>query len=293
LFDLDGTSIDGTRSFSPASIRSLPLHPRVHVAAIPIGARRTRRVRASGAARPATTGAFLTLAVVLWLISLPIFGRLAGARGAPPGHSGSPGHGGNGRMNGHGGNGGDQDDQGDDDEGGGGVTRTGPCGSDPGDAAELASIRATIADQCDCEGARNHGRYVSCVAHVATAAVRDGSLRQACRDELVQCAAHSVCGKKNFVTCCRTDASGTARCSIKRRAAACKAPSGGTACVGAAPSCCDACGSCGLPTSTTTTTVPSATTTTIPGALGCCVQSSATGAFDTCISVSGTSEAAG
>src|SRR5207249_1649443 len=185
--------------------------------------------------------AFLALDVLCWLISVPLFSRLASAAGPPPGHSG--------------------DDQGD--EGGDGATRTGRCGSDPGDTDELASVRATAADQCDCAGAGDHGRYVNCVAHVADAAVRSGSLRKACRDSVMRCAAKSVCGKKDSVTCCRTDARGNAKCSIKHSATECKAPHGGTACVGQVPSCCDACGAGGSCVgSTTTTTAPVETTTT-------------------------------
>src|SRR2546426_9299645 len=89
------------------------------------------------------TRAFLALAVFFLLILEPLFGRIAGAGGAPPGHSGPPGHGGNRLMNGNRGNG---DNQGDD-EGGGAVTSRGPCGSEPGDTDELASVRATAADQ--------------------------------------------------------------------------------------------------------------------------------------------------
>src|SRR5207249_1033453 len=166
----------------------------------------------------------------------PLFGRIAGAGG---------------------------DNQGDD-EGGGAVTSRGPCGSDPADTDQLASVRATAADQCDCAGATDHGRYVSCVAHVADAAVRSGSLRKACRDSVMRCAAESVCGKRDSVTCCRTDARGEAKCSIKHSAAECKAPHGGMACVGQVPSCCDACGAggtCPSPTSTTTSLPPLTTTT--------------------------------
>src|SRR5437667_6698263 len=121
--------------------------------------------------------AFLALAVLFWLISVPLFGRLASAGGPPPGHSAPAGQGGNGD---------DQGNEGDNDEGGGGVTHAGSCGSDPGDADELASVRATAADQCDCAGARDHSRYVSCVAHVADAAVRSGSLPKACRDSVMR-----------------------------------------------------------------------------------------------------------
>src|SRR5439155_60280 len=90
----------------------------------------------------------------------------------------------------------------------------------------------------------------------------------------------STCGIPGAVTCCRTDATGNTTCSIKRSAGACKPPSGGTAFVGSAPSCCDACGAPASSTTTTvrtvtsttatigptTTTAPGATTTTAPGA---------------------------
>jgi hypothetical protein len=43
------------------------------------------------------------------------------------------------------------------------------------------------------------------------------------------------------VTCCRTTAKGTTTCRTKSSAARCKPPRHGMACVGARPSCCDAC----------------------------------------------------
>src|SRR2546426_12258503 len=123
------------------------------------------------------TRAFLALAVFFLLILEPLFGRIAGAGG---------------------------DNQGDD-EGGGAVTSRGPCGSDPADTDQLASVRATAADQCDCAGATDHGRYVSCVADVADAAVPRGSLRKARRDSLLRGAAEAACGKKESLTWRPTD----------------------------------------------------------------------------------------
>ena len=128
------------------------------------------------------------------------------------------------------------------------------CGSMPGDADAVAATRAAAAAACDCAGARNHGSYVSCVSHVARDAVQDGSLRAECKGEVVRCAARSTCGRDGFVTCCRTDAAGTTRCSTKRNADHCRPPKGGTACVGAASSCCDACSAGGGCPGTTSTT---------------------------------------
>src|SRR5437773_2432661 len=140
---------------------------------------------------------------------------------------------------------------------------SGSCGNRPGDADQVAAVRAMADAQCDCASTPDHDTYVNCVDEVAAAAVQNGALRPPCAGAVTSCAAQSTCGKPGFVTCCRTAADGGTRCSIKRSADACKPPPGGTACVGSVPSCCDACsaGGCG-PSGSTTTTAPPATTTT-------------------------------
>src|SRR5437867_9721676 len=134
-----------------------------------------------------------------------------------------------------------------------------PCGQEPDDADQVAAVRAMADEECDCDRATNHGKYVNCVAKVADEAVSEGELREECEDAVVSCASQSTCGLSGAVTCCRTDASGNTTSSIKRSAGACKPPRGGTAFVGSAPSCCDA---CGAPASSTTTTVRTVTSTT-------------------------------
>src|SRR5213596_203801 len=147
-----------------------------------------------------------------------------------------------------------------------------PCGQEPDDADQVAAVRAMADEECDCDSATNHGKYLHCVAKVADEAVAEGELREECEDAVVSCASQSTCGIPAAVTCCRTDAAGNTTCSIKRSAGACKPPRGGTAFVGSVPSCCDACGAAGSTTTTpatigsTTTTAPGATTTTSPGA---------------------------
>src|SRR5438093_867840 len=140
---------------------------------------------------------FLAVALLFWLMSVPPLGGLARAGVA---HPSARGHGGNGHVKGQSDNGDDQgDDEGDGDGGGG------SCGSDPNDADQLASVRATAAAQCDCASARSHGSYVSCVRQAVDAAVGSGSLRAACRDDVTKCASKSTCGREGSVTCCRTD----------------------------------------------------------------------------------------
>src|ERR1051326_2810018 len=125
------------------------------------------------------------------------------------------------------------------------------CGSAPDDHDQVAAVRAQAAAECDCASATHHGGYVSCVAHVAKQAIRNGTLARQCRRDVVSCAAQSTCGKPGFVTCCRTNSDGVPRCAITK-SNGCRAPEGGTATVGQTGSCCDGCGG-----GATTTTLPS------------------------------------
>ena len=128
----------------------------------------------------------------------------------------------------------------------------------------LAKTRAQIAAACDCGAAETHRAYVRCAAHVVRRAMRAGKLPETCRDSVMSCAARSTCGRPGFVTCCRTTAAGVQTCRVKGKAAACRRPSGGSACVGDQESCCDACGgpTCPLPSTTTTLHPRTSTTTT-------------------------------
>src|SRR5437773_5455136 len=185
--------------------------------------------------------ALLVVAVLFWLFASPPPTGVVGAEG---GTADQPDDNGPGADAGDNGN--------------------GSCGRQPGDADQVAAVRALADENCDCGSATNHGKYVGCVARVAQAAVRDGSLREQCKDDVVHCADQSTCGRPRSLTCCRTDAHGHAKCSIKPRDAACRAPKGGSACVGTAASCCDACssGTCAPPETTTTTLAQPPTTTT-------------------------------
>src|SRR5438132_12826905 len=89
-----------------------------------------------------------------------------------------------------------------------------PCGRQPHDADQVASVRGTAADQCDCHSAYRHSEYVSCVTEVAYAAVAYGSLRPECSGALVYSAALSTCGTAGLAPCCRTARQGSPRSSI-------------------------------------------------------------------------------
>ena len=144
-------------------------------------------------------------------------------------------------------------------------------GSGCSDASAAAAVRQMITAQCPCAAATSHREYVKCAAGVVKRAVGTGTLPKSCKGTVKTCAAHSTCGRSGAVTCCRTTARGAQQCSVKKSAAACKAPKGGTACVGSQSSCCDACAGTSCPasgttpaSSTTTTTRRRSTPTTMP-----------------------------
>ncbi|MGH7895054.1 MAG: hypothetical protein ACREQL_10310, partial [Candidatus Binatia bacterium] len=122
------------------------------------------------------------------------------------------------------------------------------CSADDPDGSKVAAARATADQQCHdlgdgCDNAKNHGSYVSCVAHTAKdlSTGTSPSLPRTCKGAVKKCAANSTCGKAGAVTCYRTDAKGRTKCSIKSSGSLCTAPAGGSVCVGTNASCCDAC----------------------------------------------------
>ena len=128
--------------------------------------------------------------------------------------------------------------------------------------AARCAVQAALDTECPCSAASNHGRHVSCVAHVVKRLSAAGMVPTECKGKITRCAARSVCGKEGFVTCqipvtgtcdlasgtcvensallCASDADcviGT-KCKTKRSADLCLA-NGGT--VGASPTCCSDC----------------------------------------------------
>jgi len=76
--------------------------------------------------------------------------------------------------------------------------------------AARCSLQSSI-DSC-CSNAKNHGQFVSCVAHAVNAASRDGSIPTNCKGKVTRCAARSTCGKEGFVTCTPTCDTTTGTC---------------------------------------------------------------------------------
>jgi hypothetical protein len=117
--------------------------------------------------------------------------------------------------------------------------RPGHAGCDPSgvDATDLAAARAAVAVSCPCASAVSNSDHKRCAKVVARSVLSNPG----CVKQVVRCASKSICGRPGAVTCCRTSASGRTRCKIARVATSCRPPRDGTACVGTAQSCCDAC----------------------------------------------------
>jgi hypothetical protein len=139
------------------------------------------------------------------------------------------------------------------------------CGDEPGDDAAVAAARAAVAVTCPCATATSRAAYLECARGVAIERVGQGTLPASCRADVVRCASRSTCGRPGAVTCCRTNAQGKTRCSIARDAARCRPQRGGQACVGAFPSCCDACTATGCAPVPTPTPSPTPARTPTPG----------------------------
>ncbi len=112
-----------------------------------------------------------------------------------------------------------------------------PCALD---APALVHVRADILATCGCGTAASHGAFVRC-ARAKLAQVSSDLVLFPCLNRELKLLARSVCGKPAAVTCCRTDAKGRQRCSIRSDAAHCTAPTGGSASLGVSEDCFDAC----------------------------------------------------
>ncbi len=125
--------------------------------------------------------------------------------------------------------------------------------------AARCAVQAALGSECSCATATNHGKYVSCVAHVVKRLSDAGTIPINCRGAVKRCAARSVCGKAGFVTCqiptdtcdqttmhctaqptlaCLVDADCGTRCKIKRSSDVCLGAGGA---VGASSTCCATC----------------------------------------------------
>ena len=77
-----------------------------------------------------------------------------------------------------------------------------PIGTITDPSSPWSEWLGTIAQLCPCEGPRgtvmpwrNHGKYVSCVAHAAGDFESQGLISQAKKDALVSAAGQSSCGQ--------------------------------------------------------------------------------------------------
>ena len=152
-----------------------------------------------------------------------------------------------------------------------GLGRHAAYAQEPDCEAARCAVQAALDQHCPCLGVPtgtaagkkfNHGRYVSCVVHQVNDLAKSGMIPNNCRGRIKRCAARSICGKPDFVTCqipvtgtcdtltgtcvedaelaCTSDADcvlGT-RCKIKHSSDLCEMK-GGT--VGTSATCCSDC----------------------------------------------------
>jgi hypothetical protein len=138
------------------------------------------------------------------------------------------------------------------------------CDVSGADAADIAAARADVDTHCACDSFATHAAYVRCARGIISARVGSLQLNPGCKWPVLRCARNSTCGRPAAVSCCITTAAGRHRCRIRRDASRCRAPAGGSACVGTRPSCCDACtamGGCVPPFTPTPTVTPAPTAT--------------------------------
>ncbi len=125
------------------------------------------------------------------------------------------------------------------------LATTGRCDSEGQDAAAIAAARAAAESACPCAAATSHAEYAACAGAAIAGEVAQGRLSPACRNATRRFANRSVCGRPGAVTCCVTSASGRTRPTIKASADGCRAPRGGSACIGLYDSALDACNASG------------------------------------------------
>lgn len=107
------------------------------------------------------------------------------------------------------------------------------------DAAAVQNARLLVETACHCGSAASARSWRSCVKEALAGPAGEG-LSLACARLVRTTELRSTCGRDDRVTCCRTNAAGVTKGSV-RPAASCRAPAGGSACVGVFPHLVDAC----------------------------------------------------
>lgn len=78
------------------------------------------------------------------------------------------------------------------------------CYDDPVDFAAVTDLGAYIDNSCNCSGAVNHGKYVSCASVKVNDAADFGPLSKECKGKVKSWVAKSMCGRAGHYYCCVT-----------------------------------------------------------------------------------------
>jgi hypothetical protein len=107
------------------------------------------------------------------------------------------------------------------------------CDPTGADAAAVSGARAAVHAACDCEGADRASTWRRCVRDTLRPLLAS-TLSSACERHVRRLEQRSTCGRPDRSVCCRTSRLGATTASL-RRAGACRAPVGGSACESARP----------------------------------------------------------
>jgi hypothetical protein len=102
------------------------------------------------------------------------------------------------------------------------------CPEEDRNVLAVRSVRALVAERCDCGTAATQRRYARCAKREADALVRDGRLARSCRRVVVAFEGQSTCGKGEAAVCCRLSRGGSLK-AAPSSVARCERR-GGTAC---------------------------------------------------------------
>jgi hypothetical protein len=84
------------------------------------------------------------------------------------------------------------------------------------DQESLDSLRAEIAETCDCAAATSHKKYMKCVRSTIKDAVQGGTLPKACKKAVKRCESDSTCGRTGAVVCCEMNGGGMKARVVKK-----------------------------------------------------------------------------
>ena len=73
------------------------------------------------------------------------------------------------------------------------------------DQEAVDTLRADIAETCDCASATSHKKYMKCVRGAIKDAIKAGTITKKCKKLIRGCEGASTCGREGAAVCCEMD----------------------------------------------------------------------------------------